>query len=381
MSEFKRYNVAVIGCGMISETYLYNLCRAGRHMFEIVNVVGCSDRIPSRSKEKAEKYGIRQMTNEEIYADPSIDIVLNITNHTSHFEVSKAALSAGKHVYSEKMMTVTLEEAKILGETAKQNGVLFCCAPDTYMGSAMQSARFALDTGLIGTVTSGSASVARSYRHDRYRDDPERRFAFCPGGGIMYDMGCYYLASLIHLLGPVKRVCGFSQTRDADVRRYTNPNNPAFGEVMKIETPNNVAGTMEFECGALINILTTSEGAGGRNDFVLYGTEGSLVLSDPNDFSGDTRVRTKMGEYSLPVNHAYTDNCRGLGLADMCYALRDGREPRASFERAIHVLEIGLGVMFSADDGRFHTMETTCTRPKPFDIGYTEYPEAVLMAK
>lgn len=378
MEKFKRYRVGVIGCGMISDCYLGNLCDKSSHMFEIVEVAGCSDIIPERSREKAEKYGIKQMTNEEIFADPSIDIVLNITNHTSHFEVSSAALSAGKHVYSEKMLTVTLDEAKELGRLADKNGVLFCCAPDTFLGSGMQTARFAYDSGIIGKAVCGSAAVVRGYHHERFRTDPERRFAFRPGGGIMYDMGCYYLASLINLLGPIKRVCGFSQTRGASERVYANPNNPEYGGIMKIETPNNVCGTLEFECGALINIITTSESVNEKSDFVIYGTEGYMTLTDPNCFSGDTLIHTKTGDFVLPVNHAFTDNCRGLGLADMCYALMRGREPRASYERAIHMLEAGLAVMNSAESGRFHTMETTCTRPAPFAPGCTEFPEMVM---
>lgn len=379
---FKKFKVAVIGCGMISDCYLGNLCSGenANHLFKIVDVVGCSDIKPERSKEKAEKYGIRQMTNEEIFADPSIDIVLNITNHTSHVEVSKAALEAGKHVYSEKMMAITFEEGKELMRTAKEHGVLFCGAPDTFLSSAMQTARQALDAGLIGDIVAGNATVARGYHHERYRADPERRFAFCPGGGIIYDMGCYYFAVLISLLGPIKRVAGFSQTRGAHDRIYRNPENPEYGKVMEIETPNNVGGVMLFESGAIVTMTASSESINSTNDFVLHGTLGKLTLIDPNLFSGDTLIRNKVGgDRILPVNFAYDKNSRGLGLADMCYAIRDGRKPRCSGEQALHMLEAATAMMYCADkDGKIYDMTTTCERPAAFEPGITEYPEMVL---
>lgn len=369
----KSFNVAVIGCGMISGAYLGELCQKGANRYNIINVVGCSDIKPERSKAKAEEFGIRCMTNQEIFDDPTIDIVINLTNHTSHFVVSKQALLAGKHVYSEKMMTITLDEAKELGEIAKSKELLFCCAPDTFLGSAMQTARAYVDSGLIGDVVAGTAVVVRGYHHERYRTDPERRFAFCPGGGIMYDMGCYYLASLINLLGGIKRACGFSQIRGANDRLYANPKNPDYGKVMKIESPNNACGVLEFENGALVSLMTSSEGVNDTNYFTLFGTKGTIRLIDPNCFDGDVFVSTGIGaEARLPVTHTLKLS-RGAGVADMCYAIKNNREPRCSFERAIHMLEAGCAIMFSAESGRYHEMETSCTRPAPLAQNIPDY--------
>ncbi len=381
MKPFRKFKVAVIGCGMISNTYLPNLCtgEGANGYFNVLEVVGCSDIKPERSKAQSEKYHIKQMTNEEIYADPEIDIVLNLTYHTSHYEIIKNSLEAGKHVYSEKMIAPTFAEGKELYELAKKKGLMLCAAPDTFMGSGMQTARQAFDAGFIGTPVAGNAAVIRSYHHERFRTDPERRFAFCPGGGIMFDMGCYYFGSLINLLGPIKRVCGFSQTRDSDSRRFAHPNNPAYGEVMKIESPNNVVGILQFENGCLVTMTTTSESANAPHDFVIHGTEGTLNLIDPNNFSGETKLRTKTwDEKVLPVNFAFNENYRGLGLADMCYALANGREPRASGERALHMLEAADAIMNCAEKGIIYDMTTTCTRPAPLPCGMTEYPEMAL---
>lgn len=375
MKEFKPVKVAVIGCGMISDIYLSNL----KDRFNITELVGCSDIIPERAKEKAEKFGIKQMTNDEIFSDTEIEVVVNLTYHTSHFKVSKEALSAGKHVYSEKMMTITLDEAEQLGKLSREKNVMFCCAPDTFLGAGLQTARWAIDAGLIGTPVMANAVVVRGYHHERFRDTPERRFAFCPGGGIMYDMGCYYLQALINLLGPIESVCGYSQIRDANSRIYKNPKNPAYGSIMEVETPNNVAGALQFYSGALATIITSSESINSTNNFMIFGTKGRLILNDPNDFTGEVLFCTNSGEESkLAQNFSFADNARGLGVADMCYAIRNDREPRASYERAIHVLEAGVHIMNLDNENRYHRMYTTCERAEPFEAGLFEYPEMVL---
>ncbi len=194
---FRKVKTALIGCGMISDTYLENCCR----VFNILDVVGCSDIKPERSAAQAGKYGIRQMTNEEILADPSIELVINTTYPVSHYAVSKAALLAGKHVYSEKMIAATLAEALELEQLARERQLLIGCAPDTFMGAGLQTARKILDAGLIGTPVAAQAILVRGYHHERMRTDPEKRFAFCPGGGIVFDVGCYYLTGLVNLLG------------------------------------------------------------------------------------------------------------------------------------------------------------------------------------
>ena len=375
METFRKVKTALIGCGMISDTYLENCCR----VFNILDVVGCSDIKPERSAAQAVKYGIRQMTNEEILADPSIELVINTTYPVSHYAVSKAALLAGKHVYSEKMIAATLAEALELEQLARERQLLIGCAPDTFMGAGLQTARKILDAGLIGTPVSAQAILVRGYHHERMRTDPEKRFAFCPGGGIVFDVGCYYLTGLVNLLGPIRRVCGFSQTRDADIRVYRHPANPLYGQVMAIETPNNTAGTLEFSNQVISSFLTSSESINVTNSFVIHGTDGCLTLNDPNTFGGPILVRTRTGEaLSVPLTHAYTTNMRGLGAADLAYAIRNGRAARAGGATAIHTLEAALGIIESGESGRIYTMTTTAERAEPLVAGITEYPEMAL---
>lgn len=375
MKPFKPVKTAVIGCGMISEIYLKNCCA----LFNVLEVVGCSDIIPERSAKRAEQFSIQQMTNEEIFSDPEIELVINLTYHTSHYPVSRAALLAGKHVYSEKMIGISFEEGQELVKLAKEKNLAFCAAPDTFLGASLQTARTVIDAGLIGTPVAANAILARGYHHERWKKEPERRFAFCPGGGIIYDVGCYYLTALVNLLGPVRRVCGFSQIREANGRRFMNPLNPQYGEIMPIETTNNLAGTLEFQNGVLCSLLTTSESGAFNNSFILYGTEGRLVLSDPNEFEQSLLLTTKAGaEQIVPSTHSFRENCRGLGAADMAYAIRNGRKPRANGENALHTLEAAEGLVRSCETNTFHVMQTPAERARPLRAGYTEYPEMVL---
>lgn len=374
MNPFKPVKTAVIGCGMISDIYLTNMIQR----YNALDVVGCSDIRPERSGAKAEKYGIRQMTNEEIWNDPEIEIVVNLTYHTSHYEVSKKSMLAGKNVYSEKMMAVKLWEGEELLKTARDMGVIYCGGPDTYLGAGLQTARGIFDSGMLGEAAAANITLVRGYHHERYRTDPERRFAFCPGGGIIFDMGCYYLMGLISLLGPAKRVCGFSQIREPDTRRYMHPSNPLYGTVMSIETTNNLAGTIEFANGTICNILTSSESI-GFNSYMLFGTEGQMDMGDPNNYGDIPIVSTKMSRgIQMPLTHAFTDNSRGLGVCDLAYALRNGREPRCSGERAYHMFEIAHGIIQSCETNRIYQMQSTCTRPEPFRPGCTEYPEMAM---
>ena len=370
MKEFKPVKTALIGCGAISSHYLNNCKR-----LKIFDLIGCSDIKPERSLAKANEYGIKQMTNEEIYADPEIELVINTTFPLAHYEVTKNALLAGKNVHSEKMMGISFAEGLELTALAQSKGLLFGCAPDTFLGAGLQTARRVLDAGLIGEPFAANALLVRSYHQERASVNVEKSFVFHEGAGIIFDVGCYYLTALVNLLGPINRVSGFAQTRGANDRVYMNPSSPYYGEVMTIESTNLTAGAMEFKQGTLCTILTSSEGAGVTTRFAVFGDEGTLDLGDPNEFGSPVTVKSKTGaEMVMPVNHAFSDNgWRCIGAADLAYALRNGRKPRASGESALHTLEAAWGIV----NGGVYSMTTTCERAEPLKAGYVEYPEMV----
>ena len=369
--------VALIGCGMISKTYLTNL-----KSYDAVELVGCSDIVEERAAQRAEQFGIRKMTNEEILRDPTIEWVVNTTYPLSHYEVARAALEAGKNVYTEKMVCETVAQMDELMALAAERNLFFGGAPDTFLGGGAQLARVLLDSGLLGKPTMVSAFLSRSYHHERFYQGDYKRFAFCRHGGIIFDMGAYYLSELVFLLGGIAAVTGFSEIRDPD-RTYSHPNCPLYGTPMTVETPNNVTGSLLFANGVMGQITMTSEGGYTSNRFVIHCTDGMIDLGDPNEYGESVRIVNKAGvESVIATPFAYTKgNNRGLGVLDAIYARRLGRAPRTDGALCRHVLEAALGICQSAEDGMTYRMKTTATRPQPLLPGYTEYPELVFAQK
>jgi predicted dehydrogenase len=336
----------------------------------VIEMVGCSDIVPARSAARAEEFGIRQMSNDEILQDDEIKIVINTTYPLSHYEISKAALLAGKHVYSEKMIAVTLDEGKELVELADAQKLHFTIAPDTFLGAGWQAVRHAVDTGLIGDPITATGVCIRAY-HDTSDVLAERKgFVFSPGGGIPFDMGGYYLHNFIQLFGAINRVSGFAKTRDA-IRQYASPRHPHYRQDYTIDSPNTLVGSLEFKNGAYVSLTITSEASiFGKPVFEIQGTEGILTCFDPNDFNGDIILHRPHNEPKpIALLHGYSDECRGIGVADMAYAIKNNRKPRAHCELGYHAFEAIHGVMASCDTGQVYTMQSTCQRPEPIRIG------------
>lgn len=361
--KFKPVKTAVIGSGMISDIYLTNL----KNMFSIIDLVGCSDIVDDKAAAQAKKYGIKKMTNEEIINDPEIELVLNLTYATSHFEVSKQILESGKHCYSEKMMCLTLEQADILNNIRKEKNLMFAVAPDTFLGASQQTARYIIDKGLIGTPLQATVHLSRGYfmvKSDE--DDAYRKYSvMAEGGGIPYDMGGYYLHELFNLFGSVKRVCGFAKTNNS-TRPYLNPRHSKFNEDYFVNTPNTMSAVMEFDCGLYATFSISSEYNTYGQMFEVIGTEGRLLLADPNEFGNKVYIQKNGSEQvEFPLSHPYRENSRGIGAADMAWALRTHREPRLSTEMGYHALEIINAVTACTEDNTVKILKTKFERPAP----------------
>lgn len=359
--KLETFKTAVIGCGMISEMYLKNLC----NFFRITEVVGCSDIIPERSKKRADQFNIKQMTNEEIYRDPEIKIVVNLTDPPSHYEVTKDALNAGKHVYCEKMMAVTLAEGEELHALARQKKLAYTTAPDAFLGAGLQTARWILDSGMIGTPVAVNGICQRGYLLDR--GDDWIRMIHRPGGGIPFDMGGYYLHAFIDWFGPVEKVTGFTRTVN-EHRKFLNPHNPLYGDDYAEPCINTIAASLQFKCGVLGSLTITSESIfGGPEKIEVIGTTGTLFVHDPNLFSGPIAVKKRGNPEAMiiPYTHAFGEQpFRGLGVADMAYAVRNNRKPRASADLGLHAFEAVHKVWESTSTGRTYTLEHPAERPQ-----------------
>ena len=351
-----------MGAGKISGIYLQNGA-----IYDGLEVVAVADLLVERAEEQARAHGVpRACSPEELFADPEVEVVLNLTVPAVHAEVSLAALEAGKHVYTEKPLAVDRGDGEKMLAAATDGGLLVGCAPDTFLGGGLQTCRKVLDEGIIGEPVAVTA-VMMTHGPEDWHPNPD--FFYQPGAGPMFDMGPYYLTALTTLLGPVRRVSGSARATFPE-REITSQ--PLAGTMITVNTPTHVAGVMDFEGGAVGTLVTSFDVWSEEHSRIdIYGTEGTLSVPDPNTFGGPVRV-WRSGDDSwtdLPLTHPYTENSRGLGLADMAQALRSGRKHRASGELGGHVLDVIHAFLDSSAGGRHVEVESTFDRPEPLTAG------------
>ena len=353
--------IGIVGCGAISGIYF----QAGK-TFENLDIVACADIIRERAEAKAAEYGCKAVTVEELIADPEIEIVVNLTVPDAHAPIAQAAVEAGKCVHNEKPLTITREEGRKLLETAKARGVLVGCAPDTFMGAGIQTCRKLIDDGAIGEPVAATAFMT-CHGHETWHPNPE--FYYKPGGGPMFDLGPYYLTALVNSIGPVRRVT--SSTKITFPERLIT-SQPYCGKRIIVEVPTHVAGVMDFANGAIGTIIMTFDvWAAELPRIEIYGAEGSLSVPDPNCFGGTVRIRRAGGSgwEEVALTHGYAENSRGIGVADMAYALQSGRPHRASGELAYHILDVMHAFHDASREGRHIELESTCSRPAALPPG------------
>ncbi len=351
--------VGIVGCGVISDHYAKNAAA-----FPSFEFVACADLSRPSAEKLAADHGLECVSVDELIADPAIDIVLNITPPVAHFEITRQALAAGKHVYSEKPLALTVADAgELVGEAAR-NGARLGCAPDTFLSGAFQAARAAIDSGLIGEPLSVSAAMLGGGQ-TKWHPNPDIFFA--DGAGPLLDVGPYYLTAIAALLGPVSRVAGFASIRVAE--REIEIGLRA-GERFTATTPTHVSASLELASGATANLVTSFEAPGAPvAELVIYGSEGVLTLPDPNTFVGPLRLRVGREESrDLPFVSRGTQDARGIGLHDLVEAIAAGRPHRASAELACHVVDVARTILASAEAGRSLDISTTADRPEHDDL-------------
>ncbi len=363
----KKVVVGIVGNGNISPIYLKNLTKVFK---DIVFVKGVCDLIPYRSAKAAADWRIPVIyeTMYDMFKDEEIEIVLNLTTPKQHYGVAIEALRYGKHTHSEKPMSVDRKDAKELLDLAAEKGLMVGVAPDTFMGAGIQSCRKYLDDGYIGKPL-GAAAYMTCPGHESWHPDPE--FYYENGGGPMLDMGPYYVTALVSLLGPVVRLTGSSH-KMFETRTITSE--PKHGKIVPVEVDTHVNGIMEFENGAVASIVMSFDIWKSEHPFIeIFGTEGTMQVPDPNCFGGPVKIQRRRGDFlEVPLTHVYSENSRGLAVADMAKALRNGRENRANAKLAYHVLDIMLGFGESSQKGMHYIPESTCERPKPMPMNILE---------
>ncbi len=358
--------VGMIGCGNICQAY-FNAAK----QLDSIEIVACADLDMEAAEAKAEENGCKAVTVDAILADPQIDIILNLTTPQAHASVNTAALQAGKHVHCEKPFAVTREDGKAVLELATEKGLLTGCAPDTFLGAGHQTARKLIDDGWIGRPIAGTAFMMCP-GHESWHPNPG--FYYLKGGGPMFDMGPYYVTALVNMLGPAKRVSAISG-RSFDERTCTSE--VRNGEKLPVEVTTHLAGTIEFECGAIITVVMSFDiKKHSMPPIEIHGTAGSMRVPDPNGFGGTVSVFRpgQEGWQDVPHSHGYAQNMRSIGVADMAAAIEGDRMNRCSGEVAYHVLDLMHAFDESSETGKHVVLESTCERPEalPMDLRHGE---------
>jgi len=333
--------IGVIGCGNISDIYLTNLATR----FGKLRLLACADKMPERAAEKARKFGIEARSVAELLSSPDIDLVVNLTIPLVHAEVSESAIKAGMHVYSEKPLSATRADGARLVRLANEYRVRLGGAPDTFLGAGIQACRTLIQSGAIGTIVGGTSNMLCP-GHESWHPDPA--FYYKEGGGPVLDMGPYYLTALVELLGPIAGVSAIAGKAFAE--RIVG-SGPKKGERIAVEVSTHVAGLLRFVAGPVVSLSMSFDVQAARLPPIeLWGTEGSLAVPDPNTFGGPVLMRKK-GEKDwneVPVQSQWSNNSRGLGVADMVGAILEGSPQRASGALCYHVLDAMEGLQDAA---------------------------------
>ena len=371
----KKTKVGIIGCGMISNTYFKAAQR-----FRNIEVVACADILPNRAAAKAGEYGIRALSCEELLNSPDIEMVINLTVPKAHCQVALAALNAGKHVYMEKPFGVDMNEARLVMQTAAAKGLRVGCAPDTFLGGGLQTARKLIDENWIGKVLSGTA-IVQGRGPEKWGQAP---FFYDHGAGPMLDLGPYYITALVNLLGPARSVTAVTakaseyRTLGSEVsENYQDQYKPFDRYPVNVNT--HQTGIIEFHCGAIITVICSFDVYKHSHvPIELYGSEGSMQVPDPNTFGGPVKVFRREWQWSdppqwefqnMPIPFGYTCNSRSIGAADMADGILNNRPHRANGELALHVLEIMLAFDQASTAGCKVELTTGCQRPEPLPSG------------
>ncbi len=365
MQEIRKVKTAVVGCGMISNIYIHNLSK----LFSIIDLAAVCDMNRASAEEKAQTYGVsRVMSINEVAADKDIELVVNLTPAPAHYGVIKRMLEAGKHVYTEKMFTTSLDESRELVKLAREKGLMIGVAPDTALGAGVQTARHMIDTGLVGQITSGVVSVTRNQN----LNSETFKFLQKDGGAIPYDVGIYYIGALVATLGPVRAVRAFAAP--APLHQKQLMYDAANADEWTIPGNNLITAALEFECGALVSAHFNGNAVGGQTNMIrLYGTRAMMDMGDPDSFRGEVKLTFPESDtVTMPFTHGYNGvnkidsfpfefyGHRGIGVADLAWSIRKGRQNRLSMDYGLHCQEVLQGMDEAARTGATYALESRC---------------------
>ena len=378
--SMRKFRIGILGCGVISNTYISDI----GHFYRDLTIAACADVIPEAAIAQAEKFGIEKACSpEELLADDSLDIIVNLTPPAFHTALNRQIIDAGKHLFCEKPFAPTLREAEEVLALAEAKGVMVGCAPDTFLSSGLQSMRFYLDAGLIGEPFFVTANMT-TFGHETWHPNPLPFYA--ESAGPMFDMAPYYLSAIISLLGPVESVASFGATPHKTRHIYTGQK---AGEDFEVHIPTHYSSILRLRSGVICSMnMSFDIYHSDLPALEICGSDGTLSYPDPNFGGGCPKVyrkeqytgtilqqteeaQSRRGKfYELPELYTrVADYSRGLGVLELADAIDTGRKNRAGGELIRHVTEVIEAVCNSAADGHLYTMKTTCERPLPIPPG------------
>lgn len=361
----RKVKTAIVGCGAISDIYFTNMMNENTSL----EVTACCAKHMESANRQAAKYGVKACTYEEILADDTLEMVVILTPAPTHYELICQALEAGKHVFSEKPLTAELEDGKKLVQLADEKGLYLGAAPETFLGSCFQTARKAIDEGLIGEIT--SFTICGNRDMDIFASVyPSLRL---PGGGICFDYGVYSLTALISLVGPIDKVFALAKNRKKEkINIY--PESPDYGKPFIYDNESQVAAVIQMENGVIGNFaLNGDSNVKDIGEFLIYGTKGILRLGDANLFGEKVTFIPNdhnMEHWDLDMSRVLEEisplsgNHRGIGPAELAHAIVTGGKSRVSKELPYHVLDTVSPIMKSSETGQMETVDSTCERPE-----------------
>lgn len=354
--------IGVMGAGTISSVYLRFLTAHAE-----TEVVAVADRIPERAAQRAQEFGVpKVLSPDALLADPDIEVVCNLTVPAAHYAVSRDALAAGKHVYSEKPLALTYAEGQDLVARAARSHLGLAVAPDTVLGSGLQTARGIVDSGAMGRIVGGTLAFM-NHGHESWHPDPA--FYYQEGGGPVFDMAPYYLTALVSLLGPVAEVRAQARTTWSE-RTVTSPERR--GQRIPVRTPTHIAGVLTMAQGAVVSVTFSFDVWHHQLPWgEIYGSGGTLWIPDPNTFGGPVRwAGPEQSEpQAVPMGPGPVTESRGLGLLDLVHALAEDRPPRLDGQLGLHVLEVMEALLIAGTTGGAQTLRSTANRPDPLLAG------------
>jgi predicted dehydrogenase len=344
--------VAIIGAGNISKQYLDNLTA-----FPDLEVHVIADLFEDAARARAKEYGIPEWGSpESALAHPAVELIVNLTVPAAHVDVATAAVNAGKHVWTEKPFALDRESGLGLLKTADAAGIRLGCAPDTFLGAGLQTARRIIERGDIGTPLT-ALTMFQTPGPESWHPNPA--FLFQRGAGPLFDMGPYYLTALVQTFGSIRRVAAVASSAKATRVVGSGPN---AGQEFAVEVPTHVSATAQFASGASSQSLFSFESARLRTGFVeITGSEATLTLPDPNHFDGDLELWQPGAEEPRIIPATGAANGRGMGVLDLARAIRSGAPHRASGHLAYHVLDTMVCIAESVETGSF--VDVTSTAP------------------